>query len=133
MMPVFGKEPEDRMHRVMSEIVNRVNDNTKRLRDLERTYDTMANRMIATEQDIIAYKKSVQKDIDEIKNSIDSINTEIMKIKETIKEIMKQMKFFATKTKVEELKTMLNIFNPLESVFVTRDEVRKMIKEEMSR
>jgi 16S rRNA G527 N7-methylase RsmG len=130
-MPVFGKEPEDKMHRVISEMINRVNDNTKRLRDLERAYDSTTSRAIAIEQDIISMKKKLMKDIEDINKKMDEKKTQIMRISETVKEIMKQMKFFATKTKVEELESMLNIFNPLESVFTTKDEVKKIVREEM--
>ncbi len=129
-MPVFGKEPEDKTHRIMSEVINRINDNTKRLRDLERAYESATNRAIAIEQDILANKKKTEKDIEDINKKLDEQNTQLMKIEETVKEIMKQMKFLATKTKVEELESMLNIFNPLESQFTTKEDVKKMIREE---
>jgi len=130
-MPVFGKEPEDKAHRVMSEMINRINDKTKRLRDLERAYDSMANRSISIEQDILAFKKASRNDINDIKIKLGELSTEIDKLTETAKEIMKQLKFFATKTKVEELESMLNIFNPLESVFVTKDDVKRIVREEI--
>ena len=60
---------------------------------------------------------------------MDSQETKLMQIDETVKEIMKQMKFLATKTKVEELESMLNIFNPLESAFATKDDVKKIEEE----
>lgn len=131
-MPVFSKEPEDKMHRILSEVINRANDNTKRLRDLERAYESMTTRAIAIEQDFMAAKKKSLKDYEELKKKLDEQNTHIMKIQETLKEIMKQLKFFATKTKVEELESMLNIFNPLESVFTTKEDVKKIIKEEIN-
>ena len=130
-MPVFGKEPEDKMHRIISEVINRANDNTKRLRDLERAYESLTARAIAIEQDFMAIKKKSLSDIGELNAKLDEENTQLMKISESVKEIMKQLKFFATKTKVEELESMLNIFNPLESVFTTKEDVKKMIREEM--
>jgi len=66
-----------------------------------------------------------------LRNKLDSQETKLMQIEETVKEIMKQMKFLATKTKVEELESMLNIFNPLESEFTTKDDVKNIIREEM--
>ncbi|MBN2101570.1 MAG: hypothetical protein JW716_01720 [Candidatus Aenigmarchaeota archaeon] len=129
-MPVFGKEQEDKSHRVLSELINRVNDNTKRLRDLERAYESATNRAIAIEQDMMSNKKNIEKDLADLKNKLDSQETKLMQIEETVKEVMKQMKFLATKTKVEELESMLNIFNPLESQFTTKDDVKKIIREE---
>ncbi len=130
-MPVFGKEQEDKSHRVLSELINRVNDNTKRLRDLERAYESATNRAIAIEQDMMSNKKNMEKDFTDLRNKLDSQETKLMQIEETVKEIMKQMKFLATKTKVEELESMLNIFNPLESEFTTKDDVKNIIREEM--
>jgi len=132
-MPVFGKEQEDKSHRVLSELINRVNDNTKRLRDLERGYESATNRAIAIEQDMMSNKKNTEKDFTDLRNKLDSQETKLMQIEETVKEIMKQMKFLATKTKVEELESMLNIFNPLESVFTTKEDVKRIVREETGR
>ncbi|NOX71654.1 MAG: hypothetical protein GXO64_03060, partial [Candidatus Micrarchaeota archaeon] len=106
---------------------------TKRLRDLERAYDSTTNRAIAIEQDIMSLKKNNSKIFDEFRERIDKQERELRKIEETIREMTKQLKFFATKAKVEELESMLDIFNPLESAFVTKDEARKIIREEMRR
>ena len=127
-MPVFGKEPPSKSQGVVVEIIRRVNDNIRRLRVIEQKIKTLDMHVNSMEQDMITMQKSFQKALNERDAKTAGMEDRLQKLDTLAKEITKQMKMIATKASVEELKNMMEIYNPMNSNFVTRNEAEKMLK-----
>ena len=61
------------------------------------------------------------------------VDERLMGLETTTKEILKQLRMVATKSKVEELKELIEIYNPLKSSFVTKEELENAMKGRESR
>ncbi len=121
--------PDQEMFRVINELTSRVNDVTRRLRDLEERYNETVNTTTSLENEILNQKK----DISRLEQSIDSRMNDFLskfgQLENTVNELINQLKRFATKSEVTGIKELLDIYNPLKSKFVTREQVEEMISQ----
>ena len=120
---------EQEMFRVVNELTSRINDVTRRLRDLEERYSETVNSVTALENEILNQKK----DISRLEQTLDSRANDILarlgQLENTVNELINQLKRFATKSEVVGIKELLDIYNPLKSRFVTREQVDEMISQ----
>jgi uncharacterized coiled-coil protein SlyX len=130
-MVVFGKQPEDKVQKVMVELIKKVNDNIKRLRILEQRIAMLETRENSVEINTSNQYKTLQKSISDLESKMNAQEEMIEKLDTTLKEIIKQIKTLASKSDVLEIKELVDIFNPLKSNFVTKEDVERMIEEKM--
>ncbi len=128
-MAVFGKSPDEKRERIMVDLINRVNENVRRLRVIEQRIQAIDTRINSVEQNVVSYNKNVQKSFSDRDSKISNLEDRISKIETTSKEILKQLKLVATKTNVEEVKQLISIYDPLKSKFVTREEMERFVEE----
>ncbi len=83
------------------------------------------------EQNTLVQSKNFQKSLSERDVKIASLEEKLRKTEMAIKEIVKQLKFVATKSDVEELKHFVDIYNPLKSKFITKEEVENILSEKL--
>ena len=127
-MAVFKKERPKTLHAVINELVERVNSNIQRLRVLEQSSDSVVTRTNSLEQNYLQLKKDLQKQISEINKSISKLDERITKIETTLKEVIEYVKKLPTTSKIKELEEMIEIYNPIASKFVTKEEVLSLMK-----
>ena len=132
-MAVFGKSEDEKQERIIADMINRVNENVRRLRVIEQKMQAINTRINSVEQNMISYNKNVQKSFSDRDAKISNLEDRVLKIENISKEILKQLKLVATKSNVDEVKQLLSIYDPLKSNFVTKDEMEKFISEKMSR
>ncbi len=131
-MAVFGKDSGQGSQRIISEMINKINDNMRRLRVVEQQLKSLDVRVNSVEQSMLSQKKNLKKLLGERDEKTTSLESRIFKIESTMKEMVKQMKTNATKSDIEELKTMVDIFNPLTSKFATKEEMERLVEKKMS-
>lgn len=114
---------------VISEIVKRLNE--------------INIRIIGIEDKLARSESETKESREKLKDEIKKIEDQIKKIEETLKvfgeainligekasSLEKEIKNFAYKHEVEELKSYIDIWNPLKTSFVTKEEVKKIIEE----
>jgi hypothetical protein len=132
-MAVFGKSPDEEQKRIMVDIINRVNENVRRLRVIEQRIQAIDTRINSLEQNVVSYNKNIQKSLSDRDSKISNLENRIVKMETTSKEILKQLKLVATKTNVEEIKELISIYDPLRSNFVTKEEMETFVKEKVSK
>ncbi len=130
-MAVFGKNEAQGSQRIVSEMINKINDNIRRLRVIEQRIKSLDIRTNSIEQNILGQNKNMQKMFRERDAKITSMEDRIFKMETVMKEMVKQMKMMATKSSIDELKTMVEIFNPIRSTFTTKNDVENMISEKL--
>jgi uncharacterized protein (DUF342 family) len=114
---------------VLTELVRRENESSRRLRALEER-SSLTEMRASTLQDsllkMIEERKTFNEKINErltnIENSILRIDNELMKINKNLEKMAKR-------TELKELENMLSFFNPIKTNFVTREEVERMLEE----
>ncbi len=127
-METPGKSKPKTIHSVINEMIERVNSNTQRLRLLEQSAESLEMRINAAEQNMLTQKKELQKTIAEIGNRVSNQEKVVMGLENTLKEVINHLKKVATNTRVDELEKMIEIYNPLKSSFITKEEADQLIR-----
>lgn len=129
-MPVFGeKNPQQRktLRVVINELVDRANDNTRRLRILEQRAEILDARDSSTEQTMLQQYKELQARISSLEAMLKERGDLVGLLESRLNETVKQVKRSATTTEVQGLKESVELYNPIKSKFITRAEVEQML------
>jgi predicted RNase H-like nuclease (RuvC/YqgF family) len=112
-----------------SELVKRMNEDSRRIRLLEQRMDRIDNTVSGLEDNILAQ-------LDNLKFSIEKLNSEILRIGERItgmenemNKLKKDLDKTATKTEIKQIETFIDVVNPITSKFVTKDEMERVLEE----
>jgi uncharacterized protein (DUF342 family) len=114
---------------VLTELVRRENESSRRLRALEERSSltemrasTLQDSMLKMIEERKTFNEKINERLTNIENSILRIDNELMKINKNLEKMAKR-------TELKELENMLSFFNPIKTNFVTREEVERMIEE----
>lgn len=124
----MAKKPTT-LHAIINELVDRTNSDTQRLRVLEQRSEVLSSRSNALEQEILSINKQLQKTMLTTDTKNMKLEDRLKKNENMIREIVKQMKKLATASKIGELEQLIEIYNPIKSQFVTKEEVERILKE----
>ena len=114
---------------VLTELVRRENESSRRLRALEER-SSLTEMRASTLQDLFlklneekkVFNEKLSERLTNIENSILRIDNELMKINKNLEKMAKR-------TELKELENMLSFFNPIKTNFVTKEEVERIIEE----
>ena len=123
----FGKQPPRSLHTIIRELVDRTNTDTSRIRVLEQEIGILKSRMNSLEQDMLSHKKHIQSLLSNFESGLARQEKALRELHSTVLEIVKEMKKLASVAKIKELEHLIEIYNPIKSEFVTREEAERMI------
>ncbi len=112
---------------ILNELIERVNSDTQRLRIIEQSSESLTSRVEALEQSVLQQRRDVQRLLTELSSKISVLEAGISKSDSTLKEVIGHMKKLVTETRLKELETLIEIYNPLKSSFVTKEELEKIL------
>ncbi len=118
---------------VLEEIVKRVNEHARRIRILEERNRASDMRTASIEEGLLKTRDLIREEFEKLNEKILDLERRIMKIENEIERINKDMKKMAKKTEIKELEAIFNIFSPLKSKFITKEEVEDIIKRYLER
>jgi len=114
---------------VLTELVRRENESSRRLRALEER-SSLTEMRASTLQDTILKMIEERKLFNEKLNErLTSIENSILRIDNELVKINKNLEKMAKRTELKELENMLSFFNPIKTNFVTREEVERMLED----
>jgi predicted nucleic acid-binding Zn-ribbon protein len=128
-MAVFGKDKKGTLHTIINELVERTNGEAQRLRVLEQRIENIDQRINSIEENILSstnQMQSIQKDNDE---KLKKRDERLAKIDTVMGELVKHFKKLATKAEVKEVQNMVDIYNPVKSNFITKEELERTLSE----
>ena len=126
---VFEKKHPVRFEAFTSEIVRSVNDNTRRIRILEQGLEGVRSRISALEEKVIDEVENIKKWLDQLSVDVKDVSKKLTEIHSEILKINKELDKTARKTELKEIESLLELYNPIKSQFVTADQVRRMLEE----
>lgn len=110
----------------LSEIMRRVRTMEAKVEKIEAKILSIENEIVQLKNDVKVYTTANQMKIQELLIRLEEREKELLAVKSSLSE-------YVRKTEIEKLKTLLDIFNPLKSEFVTREELKteieKLLKE----
>lgn len=127
-MPVFTKKRPSNLRLIINQLVERVNDDAKRLRILEERNGVINSRLNSIEQNMTGNYKEFIGLVKTMEKGISELGDKIRENENKINEIIRQFKRVATKVDVKTLENLIEIYNPIKSEFVTREELRSLQK-----
>jgi len=127
----MDKKEKRTTHSVINELVERTNSNTKRLRLLEQRVESMDSSMNIIEKDITEYAKDIKSLLQTLDKKLVTEDDKVIKVESNIKEIVTQLKKLATTADIRGLEELIDIYNPLKSNFITREEVEQVIEQKL--
>ena len=116
---------------VINELVERTNNNTQRLRVLEERTESMDSRITVAEKDMLSDKTELRKMVEELEKKLAASEEKAGTLESTIKEMVNHMKHLATTADIRGLQELVDIYNPLKSNFLTKEEAEHMIEEKI--
>lgn len=125
--------PADKLtiREILNELVERTNSNIRRLRVLEQNMDASKSRVNTVEKTAQEESERVKKEVGELDSRIKEESERIIKLELTLKDVINQLKRSVSTSKLKELESLIDVFNPLKSEFVTREEVENLIEERL--
>jgi len=114
---------------VLNKLIQHVNADSRRLRVLEEENVILKTRLASMERNMLAQRSQMEKYIHDLEVKIEGLENRGRMVENTIKEMIKEIKKLASMSKVKELESLINMYNPLTSQFVTREEAERMLQE----
>ena len=133
-MPVFDKkQPKRTIQSVINELVERTNSSTQRLRVLEQRTESIDSKINSLEKDLFDYFRDLKKMVGDNDKGLVSGDERMLRMESTIKEIVGQLRKLATSADIRGLQELIDIYNPVKSNFITREEVERIIEEKVNK
>lgn len=127
-VPVFSKKKPSNFGLIINQVVERVNDDAKRLRVLEQRDEVMSSRLTGIEQNLTSNYREFKKSTKVLEKKIAELQDKSEEIENKIGEIIMQFRRMASKADVKTIENLIEIYNPVKSRFVTIEEVRRLLK-----
>ena len=108
-------------------------ENKRRLRDIEQRLITVDNGLKRVDSGLLDLKSRVLEISGSAKTEGVSVETKLKEIENIINDIVNNMKRLAEKSEVAGLKELIDIYNPVKSQFITREEAENLIEEKVRR
>ncbi len=121
------------LHSIINELVDRTNTDTQRIRHLESWEKSLDMRLETIEQELLNINNNVKGISSDIESKLAERDKQIAEMQRMVKEIIKHMKGLVPKEKLGELKALVDIYDPLQSAFMTREEVEQLIDNKLSK
>lgn len=102
-------------------------DPNDRIRILESKYDSLRDRMILINENLINEYKRLNDDIKILDSELKDLKKDIFEMKDALRHVLNELQHFARKEHFKVLEKYINMWNPFN--FVTEEEVLKLINE----
>lgn len=129
----FEKQPTIDIGLMSSEMVRRMNDYSRRIRNIEQRLERMESRIGTMEETVLNQMNDLKISLEKISQKISGISDRLMSIENEILRINKDLGKTALKADVKKLETFIDIVNPITAKFVTRDELDRALDERIKR
>ncbi len=113
---------------IMAELVRRMNEHGRRIRSLEERSSLIEGRLRSMQDTILRNTEDRKNQLNKINEKLKELNTDMLKINNELLKVNKNLERTARKSQIKELESLISMFNPLKSKFITREEVKRLLK-----
>lgn len=118
---------------ILQELIRRANRTDRRLRILEQRTQALETRLSSLEDSNFKQNKEIKKRFVDLEVVLRNVNEKLIMIESEAARLSNEIKHLAKRSEIEELKALFSLLSPLEREFVTRNEVREIIREELKK
>ncbi|HLD41970.1 MAG TPA: hypothetical protein VJB06_02955 [archaeon] len=117
----------------ITELYEMDGENKRRLRDIEQRLITIDNSVKRADASLLELKNKVLEISTANKSDKTDFDSKVKELENIISDIVNNMKRLAEKSDVAGLKELIDIYNPVKSKFITREEAENLIEEKIRR
>lgn len=116
-----------------TELVKRINDETRRIRLLEQSIDRFEADMENLEGSVAAQAADFKSETDSTAKQIKSLSDRLLVLENAISRMEKEMAKRATKAELKQIDSYISLMSPMTTKFVTREEMERAINDKVSK
>lgn len=124
-------EKPDQSKQVLGELVNRINEDRRRIRLIEQSIDRIESSINALERNLLNQNADMKISLDRVDNKISDMTTRLTTLEADINRYTKLVSKAATKMEIKQLESFIDLVNPITSKFVTKDELDRALEEKI--
>jgi predicted nucleic acid-binding Zn-ribbon protein len=117
----------------LNELVRRSNEIANRIRALEERDTMIDGRIDAVQESLLRLTEDTKKRLDGFEVKIKEFDDHVTTANNEVTKLSRLMDRTVKKTELKELESVIDLFNPLRSSFVTRDELEKILAEKLKK
>lgn len=114
------------------EVLDRLNELTRRVRDVEGNKKTIETKLSSLEDRIIRKQEKKKKDIDKLKETMEEIQTKLMRFDNEIEKLKRRVNESAQQTDLEKIENYIDLLSPMKTEYITKNEAKRLIKKEIN-
>lgn len=114
-----------------TELVKRINEDTRRIRSLEQRMEKIENTMRGLEDSNLAQLNELKLSLEKIGDRILKTSDRLGSIENEILRLNKELGKTASKMDVKQMESFIDLVNPITSRFVTKDEMDRAMEERL--
>jgi DNA repair ATPase RecN len=119
--------------RVLNELINRLNEDTRRIRLLEQRVEKLDGSFSRMEETAIVQLKNLEISFERLGNKLTLVSEKLKQLEDEIQRMNKELLKTAKKTELKQLEGFIDLINPITSRFVTRDELESYVEEKLGK
>jgi len=116
-----------------SELVKRVNDETRRVRLAEQRLDRFEVAMDNLENTMSAHAAEMKNLLDGINKNLKALSDRMSLVESAIGRIEKELAKRATKAELKQIESYMSLMSPITSKFVTKEEMERAIEDKIQK
>ncbi len=116
---------------VLNEVITRVKEFNRRIRDLEEKVRNLNARVNTVEDTMFNKTKKINTELSDINDTADDLADRVRNTETEIKNIQRHTRKLVTRRELRELEDYMDLMNPIQSSFVTKNEVESLIEKKL--
>lgn len=113
----------------INQVVRRVKNLNRRVRDLEEKIRNINARVNTVEDTVLERTKKLNNELSEVNNDIQQLNDKTANLEVDINNLRRNLRKTVTKREISEIESYMDLMDPVNSSFVTENEVEDLIEE----
>jgi methyl-accepting chemotaxis protein len=126
-------EKQTDVKRAMAEIVNRINEDRRRIRLIEQSIDRVESSINALESSLLSQLSDLKVTIERMKKNLSEATNKVSSMETEMLRLSKVVGKSATKIELKQLESFIDLVNPVTSKFVTKDELERALEDKLER
>ena len=118
---------------ITTNLVERINSIERRIRQLEENVRNLRDQFKNIENDVIRGSKEAHEVRDLLDDKTGQMRTTLLNLDVEVKNINNRIRTLVSKREIKELESFMEIFSPIKNMYVTRNEVQRMIEEAITK
>lgn len=126
------EKPED-AKKSIREIINRINEDRRRIRLAEQNVDRVESSMSSLEHAALTQTGDLRVALERINNKLTDMTNRLNLLESEISRFNKLIGKSATKIELKQLESFIDLVNPVTSKFVTKDQLERAFDDRVKR